>query len=87
MVFGLIHGIGFSSYFTILVDRTSDKLLPLIEFALGIEIAQIIIVFFVLILGFVVLNILHKSKRDWVLVISSVVIGIVIPMLLERKFW
>jgi len=87
LIFGLIHGIGFSSYFKILVDESEDKLLPLIEFAIGIEIAQIIVVLFVMLLSYIVLNIFKRSKRDWILIISSVVIGFVIPMLIERKFW
>lgn len=86
-IFGLIHGLGFSSYFKILVDDTSDKLIPLLEFALGIEIAQLFVVVAILILSFVVLNILKRPKRDWVLVISSIVIGVVIPMLIDRIFW
>lgn len=87
LIFGLIHGFGFSSYFKILVDVNEDKLLPLLEFAFGIEIAQLIIVLFILFLNFLILNIFKRSKRDWVLVISSIIIGIVIPMLIERKFW
>jgi len=86
-VFGLIHGLGFSSYFKILVDDTSDKLIPLFEFAIGIEIAQLIVVTAILILSFIVLNIFKRPKRDWVIVISSIVIGVVIPMLIERKIW
>jgi HupE / UreJ protein len=87
LIFGLIHGFGFSSYFKIMVDDTEDKLIPLIEFAIGIEIAQLLIVLFILILNFLILSVLKKSKRDWILVISSVVIGVIIPMLIERKFW
>ena len=87
LLFGLIHGLGFSSYFKILVDESEDKLLPLMEFAIGIEIAQIIVVLFVLLTSYIVLNILKRSKRDWILIVSSVVIGVVIPMLIERKFW
>lgn len=87
LLFGLIHGLGFSSYFKILVDESEDKLLPLIEFAIGIEIAQITVVLFVLLFSFVVQNIFKRTKRDWVMVVSAVVIGIVIPMLIERKFW
>lgn len=87
MGFGLIHGFGFSSYFKILVDDTEDKIFPLIEFAIGIEIAQLLIVLFILTLNFVVLSLFKKQKRDWVLIVSSIVIGVVIPMLIERKFW
>lgn len=86
-LFGLIHGLGFSSYFKIIVDDLEGKLIPLIEFALGIEIAQIIITIFILILNYSVLNILKKTKRDWIIIVSAIVMGIVIPMLVERKFW
>ena len=86
-LFGLIHGLGFSSYFKIIVDDVEGKLLPLLEFALGIEIAQIIAVFFILLLSYIVLNILKRQKRDWIMIVSAIVVGIVIPMLIERKFW
>ncbi len=85
--FGLIHGLGFSSYFKILVDRNDAKLFPLLEFALGIEMAQVVIVILVLLTGFIFQRIFNVKRRDWILVISSVVAGIVIPMLFERVFW
>jgi hypothetical protein len=53
----------------------------LVEFALGIELAQIIVVFIVLLLGFIVQNVFRFSKRDWILVISSLVLGMTIPIL------
>ncbi len=77
--FGLIHGFGFASYFKIINDDRA--IIPLLEFALGIEFAQIIIVLLVLIVAFVFQAIFRFKKRDWILVISSVVIGLVIPML------
>jgi len=83
LFFGLIHGLGFAREFRILVDDTDNKLLTLIEFALGIEIAQIIIVFVVLFLGFVGQTIFRFSKRDWIIVISSIVVGLVIPMIIQ----
>ena len=85
--FGLIHGLGFSSSIRILIDDTEDKLLPILEFAMGIEIAQIIVVLFIFLFNFIILNIFKRKKRDWVIIISSIIIGIVIPMLIERKFW
>ena len=85
--FGLIHGLGFSNYFKILIDKNESKILPLLEFALGIEFAQVIIVLMVLLLGFVFQTFFRVSKRDWILIISSLVGGIVIPMMIERNFW
>ncbi len=46
LFFGVIHGLGFSNYFkTILGGSSNSKLVPLLEFALGIEGAQIAVVF------------------------------------------
>ena len=87
LFFGLIHGLGFSGYFKILIGKSTDKLIPLLEFALGIEIAQVIVVFIILVLGFVFQTIFRFSKRDWVLIISSIVIGIVLPILKGAIFW
>ncbi len=87
LFFGLIHGLGFSGYFKMLVGSSNSKLIPLLEFALGIEFAQIIIVLIILILGFIFQTIFRFSKRDWVLIISSIVIGIIIPILIKSIFW
>ena len=87
LIFGLIHGLGFSNYFRGIIGREDDKILPLIEFALGIEAAQIVIVLCILILGMLLQNFFKVSKRDWVLVGSSIVIGIALPMVINRIFW
>lgn len=86
LFFGIIHGLGFSNYFnTILPGNASAKLLPLLEFALGIEAAQVIVVLIVLILSYIVQTVFRFSKRDWTLVMSAFVIGVVIPMVIESE--
>lgn len=87
LFFGLIHGLGFSNYFRGMIGREDDKLVPLAEFALGIEIAQIIIVLCILILGYMLQNMMKVNKRDWILVTSSIVVGFSIQMMLDRVFW
>ena len=88
LFFGIIHGLGFSNYFkTILGGTTTSKLLPLGEFALGIETAQLIVVFVVLILSYIVQTVFRFSKRDWALVMSAFIIGVVIPMIVESPIW
>lgn len=88
LFFGIIHGLGFSSYFkSILPGDASDKLLPLLEFALGIEAAQILVVFVVLILSYIVQTFFRFSKRDWALVMSAFIIGVVLPMIIESEIW
>lgn len=80
--FGLIHGFGFASYYKMIND--SNDMLPLLEFAAGVEVAQVIVVLLVLIFAFILQMIFRFNKRDWVLVISSIVIGMVIPMLMNH---
>jgi hypothetical protein len=84
LFFGLVHGLGFASEFRMYIGKASSKLIPLLEFALGIEIAQVIIVFLVLFLGYVFQTIFRFNKRDWIMVISAVVMGLVIPMLINN---
>lgn len=87
LAFGLIHGLGFSNYFRGMIGREEDKLLPLAEFALGIEVAQVIIVLGILILGWFLQTVVKVSKRDWIMVASSIVVGFSIQMMLDRVFW
>uniref|UniRef100_UPI00404B6765 HupE/UreJ family protein n=1 Tax=Flavobacterium sp. TaxID=239 RepID=UPI00404B6765 len=88
LFFGIIHGLGFSNYFrTILPGSASDKLIPLLEFALGIEAAQIIVVLVVLLISTLIQTVFRFSLRDWALVTSAFVIGVVLPMLLENKIF
>ncbi len=82
LFFGLIHGLGFAREFDMVFGQSNSKLLSLVEFALGIEIAQVIIVFVVLFFGFLFQTLFRFSKRDWVMVLSSVVVGLVIPMII-----
>lgn len=88
LFFGVIHGLGFSNYFkSILPGSATDKLLPLLEFALGIETAQIIVVIIVLLLSYIVQTFFRFSKRDWTLVMSAFVIGVVLPMIIKSDIW
>jgi hypothetical protein len=88
LFFGVIHGLGFSNYFkTILGGSSNSKLVPLLEFAIGIEAAQIAVVFAVLIVAYIAQRVFKFSKRDWILVGSSFIIGVVVPMILENEIW
>ncbi|MFD0990294.1 HupE/UreJ family protein [Mariniflexile jejuense] len=86
LFFGLIHGLGFAREFKMLLSDSDNKLILLLEFALGIELAQIIIVFAVLLLGYIMQTVFRFNKRDWIMVISAIVVGLVIPMILNSEF-
>ena len=46
--FGLIHGFGFGNYFEMLTDSLDAKITPLIGFALGVELSQLVVVLVIL---------------------------------------
>lgn len=88
LFFGVIHGLGFSNYFnTLLGGTSSSKLLPLLEFALGIEGAQMAVVIAVLVVAYLVQSVFKFSRLDWILVGSAFVIGVVMPMIIENEIW
>ena len=87
LIFGLIHGLGFSNYFKMMVGKEDNKIFPLLEFALGIEAAQIIIILGILCIGAILQHFFRVTRRDWILVCSSIVLGFSIQMLLNRVFW
>lgn len=88
LFFGLIHGLGFSDGFnSIAPGKPTDKLLPLFEFTLGFIAAQVIVAIAALLLAYVMQTLLKFSKRDWVLIISAFVLGVVLPMILQSEIW
>lgn len=88
LVFGVIHGLGFSNYFkSMITGDTLDKLVPTLEFALGIEVAQIIIIGCVLLLSFIMQTLFRFNKRDFTLIMSSFVLGVVVPLIIGNSIW
>lgn len=87
LFFGLVHGLGFSNYFKMMIGKGEDKLIPLLEFALGVEAAQLIIITGILLFGTLIQSIFGVNRRDWILVASSIVIGFAFQMMLNRVFW
>lgn len=88
LFFGIIHGLGFLNYFKNIHHGTStSKLLAILESALGIEAAQLVVVLVVLILAYIVQTVFRFSKRDWTLVMSAFIIGVVLPMIIGNEIW
>ncbi len=86
--FGIIHGLGFSNYFNnLLPGDASEKMAPLIAFALGIEGAQLLLVALVLVLGFIFKTLFRFNQRDFVLMLSAFVLGVVVPLILQNPIW
>jgi len=85
--FGLIHGMGFSNYLKSLLGRNSDTWLQLLAFNVGIELGQLLIVFMLLIVAFLVMNVFHAKRREWILVISSAAAGISLILMMETSIF
>lgn len=81
--FGLIHGFGFSNYFNMLMAEEEEKIMPLLGFASGIEISQVLIVLSVLGVSYFFLSVLKVKQKVFVAVASAAIILITIPMLID----
>jgi len=82
LLFGLIHGLGFSYYLKSLLG--SEIIFQLLAFNIGLEIGQLVIVFFTLILTFFIINLFNVNRRDWTLFLSAAIFGIALTMALSR---
>ena len=87
LFFGFIHGLGFATAFESMVRADESTLLSVLEFALGIEIGQFVIVFCILFFGFLGQTIFRFSVRDWVMVLSAVVIGLMLPLIFNSPLF
>ena len=86
LVFGLIHGLGFANYLKALLFE-GNIVMELFSFNVGIEVAQLIIVFVFLFFSFLGSNYLFKKRENWVLFMSSAIFGISLMLTLNAKFW
>lgn len=87
LFFGLIHGLGFSSYLRSLLGKDTTIVTQLLAFNVGLEIGQIVIVLAFLTLTFLFVDVFGVSRRDWRLVVSSGVAAIATTLMIENKFW
>lgn len=87
LFFGFIHGMDFSNYFKALLMDPSDVLVPLLGFNLGIELGQLLVVFFIVGVAFLFLNVIGTKHREWNLFISGAAAGLSFISMLDNKFW
>jgi hypothetical protein len=82
--FGLIHGLGFSTFLRSLLGAEDSLLIPLLAFNIGLEAGQLLIVSIVLLVGALVERYLRVARRDWVLMMGSAIAALGCSMLLQR---
>ncbi|WP_184190821.1 HupE/UreJ family protein [Chryseobacterium defluvii] len=84
LIFGLIHGMGFANTARVMIAKSQSIAVPLLGFNIGLELGQIVIVFIILVMLFILLNIFKINKKDWILFVSSGVFALSLKMTLER---
>lgn len=84
LAFGLIHGMGFSSYLRSLLGKETSITLPLFSFNVGLEVGQLVIVALAMSLSFLLLEVIQIKKHSWNLVVSSFVAGVAFKLILEK---
>lgn len=84
LFFGLIHGMGFANTARVMIAKSQSIALPLLGFNIGLELGQIVIVFAILIILFILLNLFKVNKKDWILFVSSGVFALSLKMTIER---
>ena len=86
LVFGLIHGMGFSNYLRSLLGREADIIKPLLAFNIGLEIGQLVIVSLVLGLAYVLLDVVRVNRLRWTLIISGIVAGMALSLIIGNDY-
>ncbi len=84
MIFGLIHGLGFSNYLKSMLGNEESIVKPLFAFNLGLEFGQILVVSSILILATLTVGYFKSPKREWTLVLSGAGLGISLILMIER---
>lgn len=86
LFFGFIHGMGFSSFFrsAMMPGEESQLTLQLLAFNIGVELGQLLIVGFILIVSWLAFQQLKVKQREWNLFISGMAAGPALIMALER---
>jgi len=86
LLFGLIHGLGFSNYLRSLLGKEASIWQPLMAFNVGLEIGQIVIVASFLLITSLV-HLAGMNRKEWTLILSAFILGVACMLLLETKFW
>ena len=83
IIFGIIHGLGFGRYFSLIIpDGAVGN--SLFSFALGVELAQVLIVLGVFVVNIIVINIMKRSRSKWEFLIGAMVLSQALTMIFER---
>jgi hypothetical protein len=84
LVFGLIHGLGFSNYLKSMLGKDESIITQLLAFNIGLEAGQLFIVAFVVLLSFIAVQMINTQRREWTVFMSGGIFGMAFVMTLQR---
>ena len=70
LLFGVIHGLGFSNFLRLALGQERDILVPLLSFNIGLELAQIVVAAVLLVAAFIATRV-SVPERAWNIVVST----------------
>lgn len=82
--FGLIHGLGFSTLLKQMLGKEDAIVFPLFAFNIGIELGQIIIILFTLLIQILFTQILKLKQQYFTFIVSIIIFIIAIQMAITR---
>jgi hypothetical protein len=82
--FGLIHGLGFSSFLRAVLGTEQSIVVPLFAFNIGLEIGQIMIVAVLFAAGAGLTHWARMRRRDWLLVVSGGTAAVALTLIIDR---
>ncbi|GGH65401.1 MAG: HupE/UreJ family protein [Bacteroidetes bacterium] len=83
LLFGLVHGLGFSNFYRMMTMGDADTWGYLLPFGLGVEVGQLLIVFLVLLITAILHNFMRLKLRDWNIFNSGLVSGIAVYLMIQ----
>jgi len=84
LFFGIIHGFGFGRYFRMISIDDENVAISLLEFALGVEFAQVVIVLSMLLTNFLVIRVFGFKIQKWELIVATLILSQAISMTVEN---
>ena len=82
--FGLIHGLGFSTFLRAALGGEQHILLPLLSFNIGLEAGQLTIVALLSLAAYLLIRGLGVTRRAWVLGVSAITGGMALVLLIQK---
>lgn len=84
LVFGLIHGLGFSTFLRAVLGEEESIALPLFSFNVGLEFGQVLILSAILVLTWIVVRGARLKEAYWTMALSGMVTVAALAMLVGR---